>query len=279
VSGARPREIGGPVEEERSVPKFAANLSFIFQEIGFLERFAAAAECGFKAVEYLGAYDLPPETVAAQLEKRGLVQALFNMPPGDWARGERGVAALPGREAEFRVGVDTALTYARATRCRLLHAMAGLVPEGGDRAEAERVYVENLRWAAERLAGEGVTVIIEPINDRDIPGYFLNTTRHAIAIIDRVGHPNLRLQLDLYHVQIMEGDLAHRIRTLAGRYPHIQIAGNPGRHEPDIGEINYPFLFELLDEIGYDGWIGCEYRPRGETRAGLGWARRWGIRG
>jgi 2-dehydrotetronate isomerase len=261
------------------MPKFAANLSFIFQEIGFLDRFAAAAECGFKAVEYLGAYDHPPETVAALLEKNGLAQALFNMPPGDWAAGERGMAALPGREAEFRAGVDAALTYAKATKCRLVHAMAGLRPEGSDRAAAERTYVANLRYAAERAAPEGVTIIIEPINTRDIPGYFLNTTGQAMAVIEKVGHPNLQLQLDLYHVQIMEGDLAHHIRSLAGRYPHIQIAGNPGRHEPDVGEINYPFLFDLLDEIGYAGWIGCEYRPKSETRAGLGWAARYGIHG
>jgi hydroxypyruvate isomerase len=259
------------------VPKFAANLSFIFQEVGFLDRFAAAAECGFKAVEYLGAYDQRPETVAAQLEKHHLTQALFNMPPGDWAAGERGMAALPGREQEFRTGVDTALTYAKATNCLLLHAMAGLVPDGHDRAEAERTYIANLRYAAERAAPAGVTVIIEPINTRDIPGYFLNTTTQAMAVIDRVGHRNLELQLDLYHVQIMEGDLATRIRALAGHYPHIQIAGNPGRHEPDIGEINYPFLFDLLDEIGYPGWIGCEYRPKGVTRAGLGWAARYGL--
>jgi hydroxypyruvate isomerase len=261
------------------VPKFAANLSFIFQEVGFLDRFPAAAQCGFKAVEYLGAYDHTPQTVAASLERNGLVQALFNMPPGDWAAGERGIAALPGREAEFRAGVDMALGYAKATHCRLLHAMAGRWPEGADRAEAERVYAANLGYAAERLAPEGIAVIIEPINNRDIPGYFLNTTSQAMAVIEGVGHPNLQLQLDLYHVQIMEGDLAHRIRALAGRYPHIQIAGNPGRHEPDIGEINYPFLFDLLDEIGYAGWIGCEYRPRSETRAGLGWAARYGIKG
>jgi hydroxypyruvate isomerase len=264
---------------ERAVPKFAANLSFIFQEVEFLDRFAAAAECGFRAVEYLGAYDHRPETMAAQLEKNGLVQALFNMPPGNWAAGERGMAALPGREQEFRAGVDQALIYAKATNCRSLHAMAGLVPEGSDRGAAERTYVANLRHAAERCAADGVTVIIEPINNRDIPGYFLNTTTQATAVIDRVGHPNLQLQLDLYHVQIMEGDLAHRIRALAGRYPHIQIAGNPGRHEPDVGEVNYPFLFDLLDEIGYAGWIGCEYRPKGETRAGLGWATSYGIHG
>jgi hydroxypyruvate isomerase len=261
------------------VPKFAANLSFIFQEVGFLERFAAAAACGFKGVEYLSPYEHPPEVIAGQLNRHGLEQALFNMPPGDWAAGERGIAALPGREEEFRAGVETALTYAKATNCRLVHAMAGLVPEGSDRAVAQRAYAANLRHAAERLAPEGVTVIIEPINNRDIPGYYLNTTTQAMQVIDAVGHPNLKLQLDLYHVQIMEGDLAHRIRGLAGHYPHVQIAGNPGRHEPDVGEIHYPFLFDLLDELGYSGWIGCEYRPKGETAAGLGWAKRYGIGG
>ena len=194
------------------MPKFAANLSFIFQEIGFLDRFAAAAQCGFKAVEYLGAYDHPPETVAAHLRTTVSSRRLFNMPPGNWAAGERGMAALPGREAEFRAGVEQALIYAKATNCRLLHAMAGLWPEGRDRAEALRVYAANLRYAAERLAPEGITVIIEPINNRDIPGYFLNTTSQAMAVIEQVGRPNLQLQLDLYHVQIMEGDLAHHIR-------------------------------------------------------------------
>jgi hydroxypyruvate isomerase len=242
------------------VPKFAANLSFIFQEVGFLDRFAAAAECGFKAVEYLSPYEHPPEVIAEQLNGRGLVQALFNIPPGNWAAGERGTAA-------------------KATNCKLLHAMAGVLPAGRDRAEAERTYVANLRHAAERLAREGITVIIEPINNRDIPGYFLNTTSQAMSVIERVGHPNLKLQLDLYHVQIMEGDLAHRMRALAGHYPHVQIAGNPGRHEPDVGEINYPFLFDLFDELGYSGWIGCEYRPKAETQAGLGWAKRYGITG
>ena len=261
------------------MPKFAANLSFIFQEGEFLNRFAAAARCGFKAVEYLSPYDHPPEVIAEQLNRHGLEQALFNMPPGDWAAGERGIGALPGREQEFRDGVETALVYARAMRCRLLHAMAGVLPAGLDRAQAERTYLANLRHAADRLAAEGITLVIEPINTRDIPGYFLNTTSQAMSVIERVGHPNIKLQLDLYHVQIMEGDLAHRVRALAGQYPHIQIAGNPGRHEPDIGEINYPFLFDLLDEIGYVGWIGCEYRPREETKAGLGWAKRYGISG
>ena len=261
------------------MPKFAANLSFIFQEVEFLDRFAAAAECGFKAVEYLSPYEHPPEVIAERLSRHGLVQALFNMPPGNWAAGERGVGALAGREQEFRDGVERALVYAKATNCRLLHAMAGVLPAAGDRSAAERVYIANLQYAAERLAREGITVIIEPINNRDIPGYFLNTTTQAMSLIERVGHPNLELQLDLYHVQIMEGDLAHHIRSLAGHYPHVQIAGNPGRNEPDVGEINYPFLFDLFDEVGYSGWIGCEYRPKGETRAGLGWAKRYGIEG
>jgi len=261
------------------VPKFAANLSFIFQEVEFLDRFAAAAACGFKAVEYLTPYDHPPEVIAGQLNRHGVVQALFNMPPGDWAAGERGIGALVGREQEFRDGVEKALVYAKATECRLLHAMAGVLPASHDRGEAERVYLGNLRHAAERLAGEGIEVVIEPINTRDIPGYFLNTTTQAMTIIEHVGLPNLKLQLDLYHLQIMEGDLAHRIRVLAGYYPHVQIAGNPGRHEPDVGEINYPFLFDLFDELGYSGWIGCEYRPKGETKAGLGWAKRYGIGG
>jgi 2-dehydrotetronate isomerase len=262
------------------MPNFAANLSMMFQEIpNFLDRFDAAAQAGFRGVEFLFPYDHPPEAIAERLERNRLTLALFNTVPGDWAKNERGLAALPGREQQFRDGVDTALRYAKAAHCRTLHTMAGLWPEGRDKAEGERVYVENLRWAADRLAPEGITAIIEPINTRDIPGYFLNYTGQATRIIDEVGRPNLRLQLDLYHVQIMEGDLAAKIRALAGRYPHVQIAGNPGRHEPDIGEINYPYLFDLFDEIGYAGWIGCEYRPRGDTLPGLGWARRYGIGG
>ena len=259
------------------MPKFAANLSMMFQDIGFLDRFDAAARAGFKGVEFLFPYDHPPQAIAERLEQNRLSLALFNMPPGDWAAGERGIAALPGREREFREGVEQALDYAKATHCPIIHAMAGLVPAGHDRAESERVYIENLHYAVDRLAPEGITTVIEPINTRDIPDYFLNTTSQAMAIIRHVGRPHLHLQLDLYHVQIMEGDLAHRIRALDGNYPHVQIAGNPGRHEPDIGEIHYPYLFDLFDEIGYAGWIGCEYRPEGDTVAGLGWAKQYGI--
>ncbi|MFI4948063.1 MAG: 2-oxo-tetronate isomerase [Alphaproteobacteria bacterium] len=259
------------------MPKFAANLSFMFQDIGFLERFDAAARAGFKAVEFLFPYDHPPETIAERLQRNHLTLALFNTVAGDWAGGERGLAALPGREQEFRDGVDLAIRYAKAARCPLIHTMAGLWPEGRDQTAGERVYVDNLRWAADRAAAAGLTAVIEPINTRDIPGYFLNYTGQAMGIIERVGRTNLQLQLDLYHVQIMEGDLAPKIRALAGRYPHVQIAGTPERNEPDVGEINYPFLFDLFDELGYQGWIGCEYRPKGDTVAGLSWAKRYGI--
>ncbi|HEX3885463.1 MAG TPA: 2-oxo-tetronate isomerase [Stellaceae bacterium] len=259
------------------MPKFAANLSMMFNEVDFLDRFAAAAKLGFRGVEFLFPYDYSPEVIAARLEQNGLSLALFNTVPGDWAAGERGLAALPGRETEFRAGVDKAILYAKATKCPLVHTMAGLWPDGHDKALGARVYVENLQWAADRLAPEGLTAIIEPINTRDIPGYFLNYSHDAIAIIDEVARPNLRLQLDLYHMQIMEGDIATKVRALAGRYPHVQIAGNPGRHEPDVGEIHYPYIFDLFDEIGYGGWIGCEYRPKGDTVAGLGWAKKYGI--
>ena len=259
------------------MPKLAANLSMMFQDIGFLDRFEAAARAGFKGVEFLFPYDHPPETIVERLERNRLALTLFNTVPGDWAGGERGLAALPGREQEFRDGVDKAIVYAKPAQCPLLHAMSGLWPDGRDKAEGERVYVDNLRWAADRAAAAGLTVVIEPINTRDIPGYFLNYTGQAMRLIEAAGRPNLKLQLDLYHVHIMEGDLAAKIRSLAGAYPHVQVAGNPGRHEPDIGEIHYPYLFDLLDDIGYGGWIGCEYRPKGDTLAGLGWAKRYGI--
>jgi hydroxypyruvate isomerase len=261
------------------MPKLAANLSMMFQEAPFLDRFAAAGTCGFTGVEFLFPYDFPADEIAARLDRHHLTQALFNLPPGDWAKGERGMAALPGREKEFMTSLERALPYARATKCKRVHAMAGNWPAGRDKREGRAVYVANLRRAADRLAEEGVTLVIEPINTRDMPGYFLNTTGEAMSVIDDAGRDNLRLQLDLYHCQIMEGDLAAHVRRLAGRYAHVQIAGVPERHEPDRGEVNYDYLLPLLDEVGYDGWVGCEYRPAGDTRAGLGWARRWGCRG
>jgi hydroxypyruvate isomerase len=260
------------------MPRLAANLSMMFQEVPFLERFAAAAECGFTGVEFLFPYDFPAEEIAARLERHRLTQALFNLPPGDWAAGERGMAAVPGRERDFMASLERALDYARATKCQRLHVMAGNWPTERERSEGRAVYVANLKRAAERAAQQGVTLLIEPLNTRDMPLYFLNTTGEAMAVIEAVGRDNLRLQLDLYHCQIMEGDLAMHVRRLAGRYAHVQIAGVPERHEPDRGEVNYAYLLELLDEVGYAGWVGCEYRPVAGTRAGLAWARRWGCR-
>jgi hydroxypyruvate isomerase len=261
------------------VPNFAANLSMMFQEVEFLDRFGAAAKAGFRGVEFLFPYDFKAADIADRLKTHKLTQALFNTPPGNWGAGERGLAALPGRESEFRDGVARAIDYAKATDCRTIHTMAGLWPAGKSKAEGEAVYVDNVRYAADLAKKDGITVVIEPINTRDIPGYFLNTTTEGIGILDRVARDNARLQLDLYHCQIMEGDLAERTKRLMPRVSHVQIAGNPGRHEPDIGEVNYPFLYDLLDELGYKGWVGCEYRPKGATLAGLGWARKYGIGG
>ena len=259
------------------MPKLAANLSMMFQEVGFLDRFAAAAAAGFRGVEFLFPYEFPAAEIADRLKQHGLTQALFNLPPGDFTNGERGIAALPGREQEYAEGIERGIEYALATGCRCLHAMAGLWPAERPKSEAVPTYVANLQRAADRAAKHGVTVLIEPINTRDIPGYYLNTSGQAMQILTQVGRANAKLQLDLYHCQIMEGDLALHIKNLAGQFAHVQIAGVPERHEPDLGEVNYPYLFELLDSTGYAGWIGCEYRPAGKTEAGLGWARRWGV--
>ncbi len=257
------------------MPKFAANLSMMFQEVPFLDRFAAARAAGFAGVEFLFPYDFPKEEVAARLNAAGLSQALFNTVPGDFAKGERGLAALPGREAEFQAGVDKALDYAAALGCPTIHCMAGLRPADVPDETLEATYVANLTTTAAKAAGQGIVVVIEPINTRDIPGYFLNYQRQGRKIVERIGAANLKLQLDLYHCQIMEGDLAMHIRDYADITGHVQIAGVPERHEPDVGEVNYPYLYELLDRIGYAGWVGCEYRPRGRTEDGLGWFAPW----
>ena len=257
------------------MPKLAANLSMMYQEHPFLDRFGAAAKDGFKAVEFLFPYEYPAADVKARLGDAGLVLALFNAPPGNWGAGERGLSSLPGREEEFRRGVATALDYARALGNQRLHVMAGLIQPGEDRARHRAVYLANLAYAAKQAASLGITVVIEPINTRDIPGFFLNRQDEAHEICAEVGAPNLKVQFDLYHCQIVEGDLAMKLRKYMAGTGHIQIAGVPERHEPDVGEINYPYLFGVMDELGYDGWVGCEYRPRGETSAGLGWARPW----
>ena len=256
------------------MPKFAANLSMMYQEHAFLDRFAAAAKDGFEAVEYLFPYEYAAKDIGARLRDHGLQQVLFNAPPGDWAAGERGIACLPGRDAQYRDAIAHALDYARALRCPRVHVMAGLAPPDVSREELRDVYVERLGYAAAAGATAGVTMLIEPINTRDIPRYFLNTQADAHAIREEVGAPNLKVQMDLYHVQIVEGDIAVKLRRYLQHVGHIQIAGVPERHEPDIGEVNYPYLFRLLDQLGYDGWIGCEYRPANGTVAGLGWLAR-----
>jgi hydroxypyruvate isomerase len=256
------------------MPRFAANLSMMYAEFDFLDRFGAAAEDGFKAVEYLFPYAFDRGTLAGRLADHGLEQALFNGPPGDWDHGERGMACLPDRVDQFRRSItEQALPYALALRCPHVHVMAGLVPPGADRAALRATYVANLAWAARQAASAGVQVLIEPINTRDIPGFFLNRQDEAHAIVAEVGAPNLKVQMDLYHCQIVEGDLAMKIRqhVPTGRVGHVQIAGVPERHEPGRGELNYPYLFDLLDELGYDGHVGAEYRPHAGTRAGLGW--------
>ncbi|NKC12879.1 MAG: TIM barrel protein [Gammaproteobacteria bacterium] len=253
------------------MPRFAANLSMMFTEVPFLERFERAATAGFTAVEYLFPYEFEAAVLAERLRRADLSQVLFNLPPGDWSRGERGLAALAGREDEFKRALDEAVRYAGIIGCPRLHVMAGLVPDEEAKAAAMDTYLKNLEWACTQVAGEPLTLVIEPINNRDIPGYLLNYQYLAREVIEQVGHTNLRLQLDLYHVQIMEGDLAVHVRDYADITAHMQIAGVPERHEPDTGEINYPYLFELIDEVGYDGWVGCEYRPRGHTEAGLDW--------
>lgn len=253
------------------MPRFAANLSMMYSEHDFLDRFAAAALDGFKAVEYLFPYAFERAELAARLRDAGLRQVLFNAPPGDFEAGERGIAALPGREDEFRRGfVEQALPYAEALACPRIHVMAGLCSAGA----ARDTYLANLAWAAGQARVLGLDVLIEPINTRDIPGYFLNRQDDAHALIAEIGAPNLKVQMDLYHCQIVEGDLAMKLRRYlvpGGSVGHLQIAGVPSRHEPDLGELNYPYLFELLDELGYAGHVGAEYRPRAGTTAGLGW--------
>ena len=259
------------------MPRFAANLSTMFGEASFPDRFAAAAACGFRAVECQFPYAWPVREIADRLAASGLVQVLINTPPGDLSAGDRGFAALPGRREEFRAGFDRALEYADGLGCRAVHAMAGAAPEGADRAAMAACYADNLAWAADRAAARGVRVLIEPLNATDAPGYFLHSLADAREVVTAVGRENLAIQFDFYHLQMTGGNLAAALAETLPHVGHIQIAGVPGRHEPDNGEIAYPFLFRLIDSLGYDGWVGCEYRPAGETRDGLGWARDYGI--
>jgi len=251
------------------MPRFAANLTMMFTELPFLERFEAAAQAGFGAVEFLFPYEHPAEAVAERLTRHGLTQALFNLPPGDWAAGERGFAARPDKFAALQASLVTALGYAKATGVKRLHLMAGLAER--DDALAVVAYRKALAVAAHFFAPHGIDVLIEPINPRDVPGYFLNDFAFARAVIRDLKIPNLKLQFDIYHCQILHGDVTTRLRELLPLIGHIQIASVPSRGEPDDGELNYPFLFAELDRLGYDGYVGCEYRPRGATLDGLGW--------
>ena len=264
------------------MPRFAANLSMLYNEHAFLNRFAAAAEDGFQAVEFLFPYAFKAQTLKQYLNDNGLQQVLFNAPPGDWETGERGLACIPGRELEFQSGFLKALEYAEVLNCPRIHVMAGLKPRNATPSTLEKTYIQNITWAAAQAKASGRDVLIEPINTRDIPGFFLNYQNQAHDIVQHIGASNVKVQMDLYHCQIMEGDLAQQIRHWlpTARVGHFQIAGVPMRHEPNLGELNHPYLFDVIDEVsnacGWNGWIGCEYRPsRGAvvngTHDGLNW--------
>jgi hydroxypyruvate isomerase len=253
------------------MPRFAANLTMLFTEVPFLDRFERAARAGFHAVEFLFPYAHPAEEIRRRLDEHQLALVLHNLPAGDWDAGERGIACLPDRVDEFRAGVATAIAYAKALGVTQLNCLAGKAPAGADPALLQRTLVANLRFAADALRRADLRLLVEPINTFDIPGFFVNRTAQALAIIDEVGADNLALQYDLYHAQRMEGELAATLEKHLARIAHVQLADNPGRHEPGSGEINYPFIFAHLDRIGYRGWVGCEYKPAASTEAGLHW--------
>ncbi len=255
------------------MPKFAANLSMLFNEVDFLDRFKAAADAGFEGVEYLFPYAFEKDALVEALQKHGLTQVLHNLPAGNWEAGERGIACHPDRVGEFQEGVGRAIDYGTALGCKQINCLAGIAPDGVADDMLRATFVSNLRFAAPRLKQAGMRMLIEPINTYDIPGFYLNRTDQAIGILDEVGSDNLFVQYDIYHAQRMEGELAKTIEKYLPRIAHIQLADNPGRHEPGTGEINYAWLFRFIDKTGYDGWIGCEYKPAAETRAGLGWIK------
>jgi 2-dehydrotetronate isomerase len=253
------------------LPRFAANLDWLFYELPFIERFASAAAAGFNGVEFLFPYDYPIDELQSLLIRHKLKNVLFNLPAGDWAAGDRGIASLPGREAEFRETVERAIPYAIALQTPRLHVLAGIVLADRDREEHRRVYIENLRYAANRFRPYGITLLVEAINSLDMPGYLIQTQAESFDTCTAVNADNIKMQLDLYHMQMTEGNLATGLRRYQSSCGHVQIAGAPGRNEPDTGEVNYPYLFRVMDEIGYEGWVGCEYRPRKGTVEGLGW--------
>ncbi len=257
------------------MPRFAANLSLLFAERPLLERPAAAARAGFAAVEVQFPYEASADDWRAALREAGVPLVLHNLPAGDWAGGERGIACHPDRMAEFRDGVARALDYARALAVPRLNTIAGVAPPGIPAAQARQVLIDNLRWAARALQPHGIQLLLEPINTHDVPGFFIHRTAQALDVLDAVGEPNVALQYDFYHAQRMEGELIGTLRRHMGRIGHVQIADNPGRHEPGSGEIAWAAVLGELDRLGYSGWVGCEYRPRTTTEDGLGWLRGW----
>ncbi|MFN3988102.1 MAG: hydroxypyruvate isomerase [Rhodocyclaceae bacterium] len=256
------------------MPRFNANLTMLFNEVDFLDRFEAAAQAGFEGVECLFPYAWDKQQIAERLDRFGLKQVLHNLPAGDWNAGERGIACHPGRVGEFQDGVGRAIEYATALGCTQLNCLAGIAPPGVAPERLRQTLVDNLRFAADALGKAGIRLLIEPINSYDIPGFYLNRTAHAAELIDAVGSDNLFIQYDIYHAQRMEGELANTIARHLARIAHMQLADNPGRHEPGTGEINYAWLFRFIDQCGYDGWIGCEYKPAGTTTDGLDWRTR-----
>lgn len=259
------------------MPQLSANLSMLFTELPFLERFGAAAKAGFKAVEFMFPYAFSAEDIQAELQKHGLQLVLHNLPAGDWEGGDRGIACDPARVEEFRAGVAQAIAYAQALGVPRLNCLAGKAPAGVDAAVVRRTLVDNLRFAAQALEQNGIRLLVEMINTFDIPGFYLHGTNQALALLDEVGSPNLQLQYDIYHMQRMEGEIAATLQKQLPRIGHVQIADNPGRNEPGTGEINYAFVFRHLDAIGYQGWVGCEYKPAGRTEDGLGWIKALGA--
>jgi hydroxypyruvate isomerase len=257
------------------MPKLNANLSMMFNEVPFLERFAAAAKSGFKGVEFLFPYEFEAAQIGERLEKHRLQMVLFNMPPGDWNAGDRGLACDPGKIGAFQDAVGQALSYARSLNCRQIHCMAGLKPRGVAEDKLRETYLANVQFAAREAAKHGINVLIEAINTRDIPGFYLNYSAQAFDLMHYASAPNLKFQYDIYHMQIMEGDLAPTIEKNLARIGHMQLADTPGRHEPGTGEINYDFLLPFIDRVGYQGWIGCEYRPAAKTEDGLGWTKKY----
>jgi hydroxypyruvate isomerase len=255
------------------MPKFCANLTMLFNEVDFLDRFEKAAKAGFKGVEYLFPYAHKKEQLVEKLGAFGLAQALHNLPAGDWNKGERGIACLPGREIEFQEGVGKAIEYAKALKCAQVNCLAGLTPAGVPADKVRQTLVANLRFAAAALEKEGIRLLVEALNDRDVPGFHLVRTADVLTLIKEVGHSNVYVQYDVYHMQIMEGNLTRTIQANMDKIAHIQIADNPGRNEPGTGEINYPNLFKAIDAAGYKGWIGCEYKPAAKTEDGLGWLK------